>query len=531
MTGNLLLEPLLSVRAPDGETRRTTLPGLLAAMHRDEVAGFPALRPHQAHPWHAFLVQLAAMALEGQPVPPPTPGKAMLPCEPTEDAWLEKLRALTPDFPGDEPWTLAVEDLSKPAFFQPPIPEASLSVLRRVDLYPDELDVLFTGKNLGVKTGELHHSKEEHWVYSLVILQTSSGYTKAGPALFYHGTVRRNGTIATRAEVGLLSRQTPGGHWRRDVSVLLHHPEHYKERGLPFSRNGHGLLWLLPWDGTTSLDVKTLHPLFLEICRRVRLVDGEDGLHARMVGTKVQRVQAKDLKGNLADPWIPIRAKDGAAFNSRPTYRIAQAVLFPQDSGVRVYVPALLQQRHPEDDGRPLAVRFRMLVRGQGKTEGYEERLITIPREAERFVFGDAAPDAGRLAQGMVETASAAQYRVLKPALLRFMQAGREQIEFRQPETSAWADAWIDRLDTDVDQRFFPVLWQCGRLLESGDETAALDPWREALNALCREYFQQAVQSLPLPHAVRPRALAKAEGMLYGALRKHLNPVREAEGV
>ncbi|HRD98752.1 MAG TPA: hypothetical protein PLA97_20420, partial [Rubrivivax sp.] len=60
---NLLDEALIRWRSvADGELHRGSLPGLLAAMVADTVRDFPALRPHQRHPWHAFLAQLAAIA-------------------------------------------------------------------------------------------------------------------------------------------------------------------------------------------------------------------------------------------------------------------------------------------------------------------------------------------------------------------------------------------------------------------------------------------------------------------------------------
>ena len=42
--------------------------------------------------------------------------------EPPRDAeeWLRIIRALTADYPDGEPWHLVVEDITKPAFMQPP---------------------------------------------------------------------------------------------------------------------------------------------------------------------------------------------------------------------------------------------------------------------------------------------------------------------------------------------------------------------------------------------------------------------------
>ena len=64
---NLLDEALIRWRCvAQGDLHHSSLPALLAALAADTVRDFPALRPHQRHPWHAFLSQLAAIALHLQ---------------------------------------------------------------------------------------------------------------------------------------------------------------------------------------------------------------------------------------------------------------------------------------------------------------------------------------------------------------------------------------------------------------------------------------------------------------------------------
>jgi CRISPR system Cascade subunit CasA len=60
---SLLDREILRYRNVHGETVTANLPQLLVALGADQVRDFPALRPHQRHPWHAFLVQLAAIAI------------------------------------------------------------------------------------------------------------------------------------------------------------------------------------------------------------------------------------------------------------------------------------------------------------------------------------------------------------------------------------------------------------------------------------------------------------------------------------
>ena len=91
---NILTEPLIRYRSLAGNLE-ASLPGVYAALMADEVIAFPALRPHQRHAWHSFLVQLGAMAMHraGLDTPPET-----------AEEWAELIRGLTSDFPEDEPW-------------------------------------------------------------------------------------------------------------------------------------------------------------------------------------------------------------------------------------------------------------------------------------------------------------------------------------------------------------------------------------------------------------------------------------------
>jgi CRISPR system Cascade subunit CasA len=60
---NLLDEPLLGVEDDQGRRKKLTLPGLLARLSHGRPTALTAVQAHQQHPVHAFLVQLAAIAL------------------------------------------------------------------------------------------------------------------------------------------------------------------------------------------------------------------------------------------------------------------------------------------------------------------------------------------------------------------------------------------------------------------------------------------------------------------------------------
>ena len=155
MTMNLLTDAVFTVTGGD----KLSLPEIFAAMSRLEVRGFTALRPHQRPAWHMFLGQLAALALwkaEREDLPM------------SASDWIQYLRALTPDYPDDEPWRLVVANSAKPAFLQPPVPDPGSSKLKWSSLStPDALDMLITSRNHDLKQQVAKNAALEDWVFAL----------------------------------------------------------------------------------------------------------------------------------------------------------------------------------------------------------------------------------------------------------------------------------------------------------------------------------------------------------------------------
>ena len=149
---NVIEEPIIRVELTSGVRKRLTLPQVFAALLADRVETWPALRPHQAPAWHAFLVQIAAMGLEAL-------GRTDSPGD-DESGWSEVLRALTPDWPADEPWCLVTPPRC-PALLQAPVPETAprkyeKEFKNRV-LAPDALDMLATAKNHDLKAERMRY--------------------------------------------------------------------------------------------------------------------------------------------------------------------------------------------------------------------------------------------------------------------------------------------------------------------------------------------------------------------------------------
>jgi CRISPR system Cascade subunit CasA len=501
------------VAGADGAVSQHTLPDVLALLSAETPLAFPALAPYQAHAWHAFLVQLAGLALlrAGRETPPREAG-----------AWRELLRGLTADYPDDEPWCLVAEDLHCPAFLQPPVPEGQLGGFKNRSGFPDELDVLVTAKNHDLKMARMARPAPEHWVFTLVSLQTMQGFLGAGN----YGISRMNGGFASRPAVGLTWLDRPAGQFLRDVAVLLANRnrlladcDFYRPSG------GLALLWLEPWDGTASLGLKQLDPWYIEVCRRVRMVAEGERLVACTTGTQVARIAAKELKGMTGDPWTPVDRKGAKALTVSGhgfSYRLMQELLFSGN-----YRWSLMQERHPGDEGRELAVLARALARGQGETDGYHERLLPIPPHARRPVFMVAAEErdkVGRIAQEMVTDASTVSGRVLRPALFALCQAGPDAIAWKHKESEAWSRPWLDRFDDEVDQAFFPHLWQ--RL--DGAPGEAPPAWPLVLRGGALAVLRAAAAAVPLSTERHYRAVAAAESAFWGGFYNAFPDLRPA---
>ena len=207
---NLLDESLIRMDKSDGSHSEASLPEVYAALMADEVDAFPDLRPHQRHAWHALLSQLGATAMY----------RAGL-TEPPSDAaeWRRIIRALTtPDYPDDEPWQMIVDDITKPAFMQPPArSKERVNDYKNAVATPDELDMLVTSKNHDLKSAVAEQASVDDWIFALITLQTMEGFGGAGN----YGISRMNGGLGSRPAFTLAPTGGLGAHVSRDISALL----------------------------------------------------------------------------------------------------------------------------------------------------------------------------------------------------------------------------------------------------------------------------------------------------------------------
>jgi CRISPR system Cascade subunit CasA len=509
---NVLTEPLIRVRTASGERTACSLPQVLVLLADDAIAEFPALRPHQRHPWHAFLVQLAAMALHRA-------GRRDVPMDVGD--WTALIRGLTSEWPDDEPWSL-VAPADRPAFLQAPVPNGDLSAFKTTVSAPDALDMLVTSRNHDLKAEVMREALPDDWLSALISLQTMEGFMGQGN----YGISRMNGGFSNRPALGVLPPGGPGAHVCRDVHVLLNGGrEDILRRVALKERGGIGLVWLQPWDGVEQIAFGALDPLYIEICRRVRLQNDDTGLHALTGNSKKARIAADALKGNTGDPWTPIEIKDAKALSITGegfSYRRMVELLLGNG-----YRRPILQEVHRDDPDQGVALIARGLARGQGKTEGYHERVVSISKEVVRF-FRTSTDPLAEMAKERVSDAGALRGQILRPALFSLLQNGPDSVEYGKRSTPAQAERWLDRFERRVDETFFSDLWR-EAAAEQSEREAVRREWRQALIAVALDLLEEASHSVPQAAMRRYRAKVRARGMFFALLRKHFPDLKRED--
>ena len=505
---NLLTQPLIAA-APRG---LLSLPGLLAALTRDDVDSFPALRPHQAPAWHMFLVQLGALAMHRA-------GQTELPRD--EDSWRDLLRKLTPDFADDAPWRLAVEDWSKPAFLQPPVPKGVK--LENAVPTPDALDLLITSKNHDLKQAVAQVAAPEDWIFALVSLQTGEGYGGSGN----QGVARMNGGSSSRPMVtlaplpvgGKAMTPRPGAWLRRDIRMLLETREAELKRYAPFAypeTGGLGLTWLAPWPEEAQLQLCELDIWFIEICRRVRLSARGETMSAVKGTSKATRIDAKAFKGALGDPFAPVHKIENKSLTLGDgdfDYSRLTALLLSGDWEL----PLLARPAPFERAGDTMAVVCAALSRGNSKTDGFKSRVLPLS--------GRKAHSLGARRQALFQLAEAQMQDIdaIDKALgygIAVAAAGgdRDKIKKEYYGHAAAARAAFDRA---VDAMSFDHLWARDAAQQQDAEALKAEQtgFRRALLGHAQAAFDAALPTIPCASLFWLRAEARARSAFTGRLR------------
>lgn len=497
---NLLDEALIRWRCvAQGDLHHSSLPALLAALAADTVRDFPALRPHQRHPWHAFLAQLAAIALHRA-------GQA----EPWTEAadWQAALLALTPDDAYGAAWCL-VAPSERPALLQPPVPGERVGDWKNVLQTADELDMLVTSKNHDLKGARAWRAEPDDWLFALVSLQTQEGFLGAGN----YGISRMNGGFASRPGVGIAPAGAWGARWRADVQTLLAQREAIADQQGFAADTGHALLWLLPWDGSDSLAMGSLDPLYIEICRRVRLTATGVRLGARVTGSKAARVAGKERNGITGDAWTPIDTAEGKALTVSGAgfeYKLMAELLigerFTQGAAWRL-------------DGWPRDASLQLIaqaaVRGQGKTEGYHERRVPISPKLRSRLAGPQRVAVAEMAKQRIAAITALRKLLWSALVILFANGDGDD---RNDSISDKAGRFARPFEQGEDARFFDDL-ALEAEAEDAEAPALRVQWLLGLVERAEAVLAQAFEAGPRSAMQRYKARAAALSRFHGALR------------
>lgn len=505
---NLLDDRLFRYRSVDDQSHDASLPELLVALGRDAVRDFPALRPHQRHPWHAFLVCLAAIALHEAKRDE---------LWDTPEEWRRALLALTPDHPDGAAFSLVTPD-DRPAFLQAPCKSGETRAWKKRLLTPDAVDMLITSKNHDMKAARMIHADPEDWVYALVSLQTQEGFLGAGN----YGISRMNGGFASRPALGVVPAGHVGKRWARDTRLLLEQHASIAKRCDLKSKGGLALVWLRPWDGTSSLSLGELDPFYIEICRRVRLTMDGTRLVALATSSKTARIAAKERNGVTGDAWTPVNIAEAKALSITARgfdYRLASTLAFSTDFE-RTLASTLL-----EDDGKTgLYLLAQGVTRGQGKTEGYHERRIPVsPRIREAMRMRHTDEIAKRATDRIAAIADVR--RVLWIAMCNLLGNGDSSVS---DDTKKKAGEFSRPFEHEEDARFFDDLIE---EVESHNENEAHDKWIGELVDRAEKVLERAFVAGPRSAERRYRAQGGALSCFHSFMRTQKHVAQRIVGV
>lgn len=509
---NLLTDPIIRFTTRDLVERRGSLPEVYGFLMKDEVESFTALRHYQVHSWHAFLCQLGRMALDRA-------GFELAPLNPR--VWAEVLANMTTKFPRHEPWQLMVQDITKPAFMQPPPgDEDTFAQYKKVLPTPDNMDMMVTAKNHSFKMTIASEASPDDWMFALISEQTMDGVI----GLHLRAISRMNGGRSNRPAFSMAPLDGgPGARVRRDINALREflpniareHPEYPKEGGL-------ALLWLETWEGREEevLSKEHLDPLYIEVCRRIRLTRRPDGTTVALRATaREQRVAF--MSGLTGDPWAPVdRRKNDVRSITIPSPPLTLETTIDLLAHEEIDHPHLLTPTRAEvEAGEPMQIIGRIFCRGQGKTLGYHERSITARPALVRALRDRTSQEYARfsdISQARKDIARSVR-STLQNAAQTFMSGGNGRSTDQQHKDISYKAG--DRLLAEIAETFFIDLQD---ELEAQDESQAAQArmeWMGRLSSRARTILQEEMLHLRCPSTMRYKATFAANRYFEGILR------------
>ena len=480
---NVLTDPVFTTSTDTG-VEGLSLPEVYERLGQDRVEGFTKLQAHQRQGWHCFLAQLGAIAAEENGSVPSG-----------EERWREVLGELA----CEEAWQMETSDLDKPAFMQPPVLEETLEDFS--EIHVGKYDVPVLSKNHALKGERLRNPRPEHWAYMLVNVQTMESSWGRGK----YPTSRVNGGYAARSFFGLTPSLRLGPWIMRDIRVLYEHVGEIEER-YGYRREKTPLLWTLSWGGEKQLDMESLHPLYIDCCRRIR--KGDTWMQTGTEGTRVKGV----VNGQTGDPWAPVDTSENKVLNPQRRdfqYRRLAQILFggeyrrPISFSDTTEGYVVCRATTPSETNREYQLQ-RVIPFSNASSEGFFDEGSPVAEEAQRRVkrAGEAA---SILANSL--------YLLLRDDQAHERKPGDERRRVADlPERQRQLDGFHDR----VDERFFDRLFDASAM--SDEERFAF--WDNVLREALEQQLERAL--VLCPSRSRWKRMARTQSIFYAGIRDTL---------
>ena len=280
--------------------------------------------------------------------------------------------------------------------------------------------------------------------------------------------------------------------------------------------NGYALLWLEPWDGSGSLDLRVLDPYFIEVCRRVRLRERGSSIIAVTAGSRAPRIAAKAANGDVGDFWTPVNRESGKALSLSPaTLRYDRLVKLIYEKDFR-HPPAMKVDSSKQGRWRLVA---RGVAGGQGKTEGYHERsdVVFRPRTVRALFRKEQRDELARVAEAQMD-----EIREVNEAL-RFGVAtaasGGKAADKLTRADRIHADPYSRLLDTVADARFFTALEERFLAADEAEAATCRESFARTLIDAAERLLDEAIDAVPCTSIHRHRARARGVSAFWGRLR------------
>ena len=492
---NLLETPCIQALTSHGLCS-LTLPGVLAGLDEGSVSGFPELRPHQEAPWHAFLVQIAALAQRATESRRPV----------GVSTWADRLRALSRlHGAGNRGWRLYTSSPSDPAILQPADPGG---LTWNTHATPDDgLDILVNAKYHDRKFDVARQARPEHWLYALVTIQACACYD--GPRLYH--TARINGAFASRTFLGTAPIDDASGAidlsawWRCDVDLLLSsRPRTAADPIAGVERPSSAPLWLVPWREREQLELPDLDPWFLDTPRRVRIIRRPSGsLAIQRAGSIRPRINAAGARGVTGDPWTAIHARDGKAFTLPGPLndRLLLDLLFGGN-----WTPPLCVRWDTSSASRRLAIVAQGIAKRDKKITGFHQRFVPLPFGAAEVLA------AGNIGNEIADTLRADLARLFGALRDAATQGAGTTVAPRPARHVIRAATRTLERELDDLLRFF---WDA---LTSGDVARSHEVRRRRFVAAAHRALDRALANVHATTPSRPLFAARARARLHRSL-------------